>query len=189
MFPHQSKQNQHGFDLRHSCFNQTFASYEQQKKREDRVLHFLTKTKKQWMQADIYLGPEGIRISYDSTMAARLQNSQISQCCDVLAQFYTSYSHWSRNWNPIYSCLCVFANYWTREYLSFLFLWLRKYVFYTVGTQVQWEKLWMSCPFVLRYSKALVIQWNCIIQLHPSADWNWLRDSQFLDKCINPCVK
>lgn len=39
-------------------------------------------------------------------------------------------------------------------------------------------------PFLPENSKVLVIQWDWIIQLHPSAHWNWLRDSQFLGKCI-----
>lgn len=47
MFPHQSKQNQRGFDLKHSRFNKTFASYKQQKKRKDRVFHSLIKSKEQ----------------------------------------------------------------------------------------------------------------------------------------------
>lgn len=43
-------------------------------------------------------------------------------------------------------------------------------MFYIVGTQVQWDILWVYCPFFLTYSKVLVIQWEWIIQLHPSMD-------------------
>lgn len=189
MFPHWCEQNQHGFDLEHSCFSKTFAFHKEQKKRADRVFNSLITSKQQWIRADFYLGPEGIHISHESTEAARLQDSQILQSRDVIVQLHTSSSHWSRNWNPVYSCLYVFANHWAREYLSFLFLWLRKYMFRTVGTQVQWEKLWAYCPLFLKYSKVLVTERDWIIQLHPSTDWNWLRDSQFLSKCINPWVK
>lgn len=43
-------------------------------------------------------------------------------------------------------------------------------MFYIVGTQVLWDILWVYCPFFLTYSKVVVVQWEWIIQLHPSMD-------------------
>lgn len=73
-------------------------------------------------------------ISDEICLAATVQSSQISEHLDIAVQFYHNNSHWNRNWNPVYSCLCVFANHRAREYFSVFVLWLRRNIICTVRT-------------------------------------------------------